>query len=189
MFKRFLTAVLLFIVFNLNAQTDRKIFTLSLGYGYFNQIKNNDAGGNVWIQADYKFHKQISFAMEFENASFEIPIVYGTIGLPNRQYVIDNSFTLMCKYHLPSKSKIQIALGGGASYRLRTREYFDSITSISGSSYSREIEITDAIGVPLGIEIRYPLTKFLHIGVRIRSNLYLVQRSTYGGGLLLAIKL
>lgn len=189
MFKRFLTAVLLFIVFNLNAQTDRKIFTLSIGYGYFNQIKNNNAGGNVWIQAGYKFHKQLSFAMEFENASFEIPKNFEPNGMFDSQYFIDNSFTLGVQYRLPLKSKFQIAFGTGISYRLRTKEYFDSLTSISGNSYSSKIEFTDALGIPVFLELHYPITKYLFVGSRIKNNFYISQRSTYSGGLLLAIKL
>ena len=181
------------------SQAANKSFTLSIGYGYFNQVKGSDAGGSVWIQTDYKFSKNFSFTTEFDNASFKIPISYGVSALPNRQIFIDNSFALLTKYHFNFKSNLQASAGTGFVYRLRSRDYFDStISSLGDRTFTRQVEATDNFGIPLIGEVRYPLNRFLFIGARIRTNFWLSnlntnpdwhRRATYAGGLLLAIKL
>ncbi|MBX9785625.1 MAG: hypothetical protein K2X48_20265 [Chitinophagaceae bacterium] len=181
------------------SQVANKNFTLSIGYGYFNQFKNSDAGGNIWIQTDYKFSKSFSFATEFENARFAIPILYGVSGLPNRQFIYDNSFAFLPKYHFNLKTKLQVSAGAGFVYRLRARDHFDStISNLGDRNYTRQVEATDNLGMPVILEIHYPLNQFLFIGARIRTNFWLSnlntnpdwhRRATYAGGLLLAIKL
>ncbi|MBX9785018.1 MAG: hypothetical protein K2X48_17155 [Chitinophagaceae bacterium] len=145
------------------SQVSNKIFTLSLGYGYFNQIKKTDAGGNFWIQSEYKFSKSFSLAMEFENASFEIPVKYNSAELPNRQYFYDNSFAMLLKYYLPVSSKIQTSIGVGILYRLGSRDYYDSSISQAGMvSYKKTVEPTDALGFPVVLEGRYPFLRSLY---------------------------
>src|SRR5438270_8697493 len=102
--------------------------SISSGYGYANRLGNSIGGPDFFIQMSYQLNKQFSIATEFENMFYKLPgLIPDVVFLPtetNKQYIFDNYYSLLIKYHLPLSSRLRASIASGWTFYTKQNEYY-----------------------------------------------------------------
>ncbi|CAN5393368.1 hypothetical protein BH11BAC3_BH11BAC3_02840 [soil metagenome] len=161
------------------------------GFGFAGAANNLKAiGKSSWLQLDYLFTKQFSVATEFQNSQFTNngpnPLVRFK---PNEEIIVNNSFTLLLKYHLQEFGKFKAAIGTGWAYNIEASDYYS--VQIDSNSYSalKYVNYYDDYRIPLIVQLDYPLSKVINIQTRVRYNVSRQYGNSYSAGIAIAVKL
>lgn len=180
----------LFPAFSQSSLQFSKECRISSGIGFGGAVSDAKSPGRVvWLQLDYKFIKNVSIAMEFENMRYTLQGNYPT--LPdhlNQVNVGRNNFSLLFKYHIETKLPLKVAVGSGGTYTVKSSKYYYNIGNAT-QDLRYIVSNTDGYEVPLLLEVRYPIWKIIDVQARIKGNLTKQKRSTYSSGLALSIRL
>ena len=163
---------------------------ISSGIGFGGAINNaKSTGREVWLQLDYKFIKNVSISMEFENMGYTLQGHYPT--LPenlNEINVRRNNFSLLFKYHIETKLPLKIAVASGGTYTVKSSDYYyESGNATQDLRWT--VSTIDGYEVPLLLEVRYPIWKVIDIQARAKASLNTKKRSTYSSGIALSIRI
>jgi hypothetical protein len=174
----------------INAQAEKECRVTS-GLGFAGARKNTKSVGQyIWLQLDYKLSKNISFATEFENMTYQLQGYY-TATPPGLDEIksVDNNFSLLFKYHFRTDSQLKIAFGSGWTYTIRTSEYYNYEINGTTERWFRVVQSIDNYQIPLLLELEYPLWKNINAHARAKYNLNRQNGSTYSSGIGLSLKL
>jgi hypothetical protein len=161
------------------------------GIGFAGATKNTQSlGKDVWVQLDYRLSKNISIATEFENMNYKITGYYADLPVsPNEINTVDNNFSLLLKYHIPIKSRLQIAFSSGWTYTTRQSDYFIYENDGVSEHWFRNVTSFNDYRIPLLVEIEYGISKKLYVEARGKYNLNPQNGDTYSTGIGLSLKL
>jgi hypothetical protein len=164
-------------------------FTSGIGFGGATN-HSKSPGREAWLQLDYKMNSNISVAMEFENMSYRLIGYYPN--MPdnlNGINVVGNNFSLLLKYHIQTRLPLQLAVGSGWTYFLKTSEYYYYENPSAMQYLNSVVGTVDSYEIPLLMEIGYPIWKAINVQARVKCNLATQQQSTYSSGIALSLRL
>lgn len=161
------------------------------GIGLAGATKNAQSTGKyVWLQLDYKFYKNISIATEFDNMAYKLKSIYAALPEDvNKVNAVEDNFSLILKYHLPTNSPLTLAVASGWTYTIRTSEYYIYKSDSTSYGWTRNVSSCDDYKIPLLLEIEFHLWKTINLHARVRYNLNPKNGSTYSSGVGLSLKL
>jgi hypothetical protein len=183
---KFSLLLLVLLSFNATSAQDTmfsKQCRIAAGYGFGNGVQNTSAGSTIFLQLNYQLSSQFSLATEFDNVNYKAPGNFPA--LPphlNTQNYFDNYFSLLIKYHLPIKSKLNTSLASGWTFYTRQQEYYEYYKDANGERITYQIYSFSDFGIPFLLETFYPVWKKLSAGVRLKYNLNPGNGSTYSAG-------
>ena len=165
---------------------------ISTGIGFANATQNVKAvGKDFWLQLDYKAMEHFSVALEFENFGYkqggyyqELPLEYH-----NEIKVLNNNFSLLIKYHVPSKGKLKLALASGWTYSIRHNDYYRPPYNQTSQTWPQYVTSFTDYRIPLLAEAQYPVSKNVNLLTRLKYNLNPQNGNTYAAGIGLSLKL
>ena len=108
---------------------------------------------------------------------------------PNEIKVYDNNFSILVKYHFPTKSKINVSLASGWTYTIRQNDYYYFEDNGTTKHWFPNITSYSDYTIPFLAEIGYPISKKIDIQARMKYNFNYQNGSTYSGGLGLSLQL
>jgi hypothetical protein len=158
---------------------------LSAGIGFGSGTENiKKVGLTTWIQLNYQVSKNFSVATEFENLDFTQPGFYENLPVdPNEMQVVDNSFSLLVKYHMPIKSRFAVRLASGWSYMTRQSKYYIYENDGTNERWFQNVFSFSDYRIPFILEIEYPLSGSIGIQARVKYNVSSGNNDTYSGGM------
>jgi hypothetical protein len=173
-----------------NIETEKECRIIS-GIGFAGATKNTKSIGQyLWFQFGYKLSKNISFATEFENMTYNLRGYY-TATPPGLDEIksVDNNFSLLFKYYVLTDSRLKVAVASGWTYAIRTSEYYNYEINGTTEHWYRDVRSIDNYQIPLLLELEYPLWKKVNVQARAKYNLNPRDGSTYSSGIGLSLKL
>ena len=153
-----------FLSINTSAQTKSqriKECRISSGFGFSSAEQNvKKIGTALWIQLDYRLSENFSLATEFEFMAYKQFGYYETLPVdPNEIKVYDNNFSILVKYHFPTKSKINVSLASGWTYTIRQNDYYYFEDNGTTKHWFPNITSYSDYTIPFLAEIGYPISK------------------------------
>ncbi len=161
------------------------------GFGFAGAVNNlKSVGKTSWLELDYLFAKQFSVATEFQNSTFTNKGLNPFLRIkPNEEIIVNNSFALLLKYHLPEFGKFKAAVGTGWAYNIEASDYYTVRIDSNSYSASKYVNYYDDYRIPFIAQLDYPLFKIINIQTRVRYNVSRQYGDSYSAGLAIAVKL
>ena len=161
--------------FSFSQATDifEKECRISAGGGISGTFHNFRAPGlDTWYQLDYRFLRNISVAMEFDDQNYSMPGYYDLPFInPNKVMVYDNNFSILLKYHFRADKKLKVAVAGGWSWCIVQNDYYLLTSTGTSTEFIRNVSSFNDLSIPFLLEINYPLSPTVAVTTRLKYNL------------------
>ncbi len=177
------------------SQTDNPLLkkcNISTGMGFAGVPKNmKSVGKDFWLQMDYRLIEHFSIALEFENFAYKQVGYFDNLPerYANEINVLNNNFSLLVKYHVTSKGKLNIVLASGWTYSIRHNDYYQPPYNSGSQVWPQSVTSFSDYRIPLLVEASHPVSKMLHLLARAKYNVNPQNGNNYSAGFGLSLKL